>query len=76
MLLCLQAERLGQWEQYFRTQASFLPYLISTKHLIIQGCFMQGSPQKKKSSGRYLENLNLARASSMIKYLLLHARAR
>ena len=32
---------------------------------------MQGSPQKKKSSGRYLKNLNLARASSIIKYLLL-----
>ena len=36
---------------------------------------IQGSPQKKKSSGRYLKNLNLARASSIIKYLLLHARA-
>ena len=38
-LLCLQAERLGKWEQHFCTQASFLPYLISTKHLIIQRCF-------------------------------------
>ena len=37
---------------------------------------IQGPRQKKKSSGRYLKNLNLARASSIIQYLLLQARAR
>ena len=32
-----------------------------------------GFPTEKKASGRYLKNLNLARASSIIQYLLLHA---
>ena len=54
------------WPGKIRGKLTFLPTTA-------QG---QGSPQKKKSSGRYLKNLNLARASSIIKYLLLHAHAR